>query len=249
MDDATLLRYNRQIMLPAIGIEGQQKIMESEILLVGLGGLGSPIAMYLAASGIGHLVLNDVDAVDLSNLQRQIVHTTDSIDQPKVNSAYKTLTELNPTIKISTIYGALSESELLTHVASADVVVDATDNFAIRFALNNCCLKTRTPMVAGAAIRMEGMVTVFRADTGSGPCFRCLYAPEDEPQERCSETGILGSVAGVIGCVQATEVVKLITGVGTTLNGKLLLFDAAEMDWQDIKINRNPSCPACGSHH
>ncbi len=247
MDDSILLRYNRQIMLPAVGIEGQQKIMDARVLIIGLGGLGSPVSMYLAASGVGHLRLNDFDDVDLSNLQRQIVHTTNAIDSPKVDSAIQTIRSLNPEIECTGASGRLQGEELVTEVQNADVVVDATDNFDIRFALNEACVKTGTPLVSGAAIRFEGQVTVFRPDTNSGPCFRCLFSPEDEPDERCSETGILGSVAGVIGCVQATEVLKIITGVGETLIGRLLLFDAIRMEWQEIIASRDKNCPVCGN--
>lgn len=247
MDDATLLRYNRQIMMPSIGIEGQQKLMDSRVLIVGLGGLGAPVSIYLAAAGVGHIALNDFDDVDLSNLQRQIVHVTESIGQSKVDSAMHALRLLNPEIDIAGIHGKLDRDRLDEQVSMADVVVDATDNFAIRYALNDSCTRQRTPLVCGAAIRMEGQVSVYRADMEGSPCFRCLYAPEDEPHERCSETGILGPVAGVIGCVQAIEAVKIITGVGESLVGRLLLFDAAQMQWQEFRINKDPNCPACAT--
>lgn len=234
-------------MLPAVGIEGQQQILNARVLVVGLGGLGSPISMYLAASGIGHLVVNDFDEVDLSNLQRQIVHTTKAIEMPKVESAVATLKALNPEIDITGINRYLQGQELLKEVRAADVVVDATDNFDIRFALNDACVETATPFVSGAAIRMEGQVTVYRLDREDSPCFRCVFSPEDEPQERCSETGILGSVAGIVGCVQATEVLKILTGVGETLSGRLLILDAAHMEWQEIQVLKDVKCPVCGT--
>ena len=248
MDDSILLRYNRQIMMPMFGIEGQQKLMDSTILLVGLGGLGSPISMYLAGSGIGHLVLNDFDEVDLSNLQRQIVHTSESVGVPKVESAIRTLSALNPEIRLTGINRQLSGKELYSEVERANVVVDATDNFDIRFALNEACVRTRTPLISGAAIRMEGQVTVYRADLDNSPCFRCLYSEEDEPEERCSETGVLGSVVGIIGSIQATEALKIIAGVGETLQSRLLLFDAMTVEWQEVRIRKDANCPVCGTN-
>ncbi len=246
MDDSTLLRYNRQIMMPALGIEGQAKIMESTVLIVGLGGLGSPVAMYLASSGIGNLVLNDFDDVDLSNLQRQIVHTTESVGQPKVKSAMATLKALNPQIKLLGIHRKLSREELIEQVSGADVVVDATDNFGIRFLINEACVRTRTPLVSGAAIRTEGHLIVYRADLDDSACFRCLYSPDDEPEERCSETGVLGSLCGTIGSLQATEVLKIIAQFGPSMYGRLVLFDAARTEWQEVRVHKDPSCPVCG---
>ena len=247
MDDSTLLRYNRQIMMPPVGIEGQQKIMDSTVLIVGLGGLGSPVAMYLASSGVGHLVLNDFDEVDLSNLQRQIVHTTTSVGTPKVESAIETLRALNPEIRLTGLNKKLNRTEIFEQVSSADVVVDATDNFDIRFEINEACVNTRTALVSGAAIRMEGHLIVYRADLDDSACFRCLYSPEDEPQERCSETGVLGSLCGTIGSLQATEVLKIIANLGPATYGKLVLFDAARTEWQEVRIHKDPSCPVCGN--
>ena len=246
MDDSTLLRYNRQIMMPPLGIEGQQKIMDATVLIVGLGGLGSPVAMYLASSGIGHLVLNDFDDVDLSNLQRQIVHTTLAVGEPKVDSAIRTLRALNPEISLTGLNRKLSKSEIFAAVSNADVVVDATDNFDIRFAVNEACVATRTPLVSGAAIRMEGHLIVYRADLEDSACFRCLYSPEDEPSERCSETGVLGSLCGTIGSLQASEVLKIIAELGPAMYGRLVLFDAALTEWQEVRLRKDPACPVCG---
>ncbi len=247
MDDSILLRYNRQIMMTEFGIEGQQRIIDANVLVVGLGGLGSAVTMYLAGSGIGHLVLNDFDQVDLSNLQRQIVHTSQSVGISKVESATQTLTALNPEIKITGIDRKMSDKALYDQVALADVVVDATDNFDIRFALNEASVATRTPLVSGAAIRMDGQFAVYRPDLEDSPCFRCLYAPEDEPVERCSETGVLGSVCGTIGALQATEVLKIIAGVGTSAHGKLFLYDASRLEWQEVRIQKDKQCPVCCS--
>ena len=247
MDDSTLLRYNRQIMMPPVGIEGQQKIIDSTVLIVGLGGLGSPVAMYLASSGVGHLVLNDFDEVDLSNLQRQIVHTTASVGTPKVESAIETLRTLNPEIRLTGLNRKLNREEIFEQVSRADVVVDATDNFDIRFAVNEACVNTQTALVSGAAIRMEGHLIVYRADLDDSACFRCLYSPEDEPQERCSETGVLGSLCGTIGSLQATEVLKIIANFGPATYGRLVLFDAARTEWQEVRIHKDPSFPVCGN--
>jgi len=246
MDDSILMRYNRQIMMSEIGIEGQQKISESSVLIIGLGGLGSPISMYLAASGVGHLTVNDFDRVDLSNLQRQIVHLNDSVGNSKVQSACQTLSALNPLIRITGIDAKMNREQLREAVASSDVVVDASDNFELRYAVNDACIATRTPLVSGAAIRMEGQMAVYRLDLDDSPCFRCLYSPEDEPQERCSETGVLGSLCGVIGSLQATEVIKIIADCGVSDYGKLVLFDAARMQWQTVQIPKDSNCPACG---
>ena len=234
-------------MMTEFGIEGQEKINDATVLVVGLGGLGSAVTMYLAGSGIGHLVLNDFDEVDLSNLQRQIVHTSESVGESKVESAKSTLSSLNPEIKLTGIDGKMSLMQIYEEVERADVVVDATDNFEIRFALNEASVATRTPLVSGAAIRMDGQLAVYRPDLQDSPCFRCLYAPEDEPVERCSETGVLGSVCGTIGSLQTTEVLKIIADVGVSTHGRLILYDASRQEWQEVRIPKNADCPVCGS--
>lgn len=247
MDDQLLLRYSRQIMLPGIDIEGQERLADARVLVVGIGGLGSPIVMYLAASGVGQLVLVDHDQVDLSNLQRQIVHTTARIGEDKVTSAAKTLQALNPEVELITINRKLDAVALADQARQADVIVDATDNFTIRFALNDAALATRTPLVSGAAIRMEGQVSVYDPRRADSPCYRCVYSDVDEELgERCAETGVLGPVVGLIGCVQATETVKLIAEFGETLVGRFLLLDARSMTWTTMVVNKNPDCPACG---
>ena len=248
LGDEQLLRYNRQIMLPEIGVEGQERLWDSRVLLVGLGGLGSPIAMYLAASGVGRLVLVDHDAVDLSNLQRQIVHTTAALGEPKVGSAARTLAALNPEIRVDTVGCALAGDTLRAEVEDADVVVEATDNFEARRALNRACIDAGRPLVSGAVIRMEGQVAVYRLDRPGGPCYECLHGaagPAAAPAT-CAESGVLGSVAGIIGTVQATEVVKILLDIGEDLDGRVLALDALRMEWQAIRLRRNPGCPACG---
>ena len=247
LGDEQLLRYNRQIMLPEIGVEGQERLWTSRVLLVGLGGLGSPIAMYLAASGVGHLVLVDHDAVDLSNLQRQIVHTTASLGEPKVRSAARTLAALNPEVRVDAVTRALSGESLRREVAAADVVVEATDNLEARRALNRACVAARRPLVAGAVIRMEGQVAVYRLDRPDGPCYECLHGATAVPPGTCADSGVLGSVAGIIGTVQATEVVKTLLDIGEGLDGRVLVLDALRMEWQTIRLRRNPRCPGCSA--
>ncbi|MCU7920873.1 MAG: molybdopterin-synthase adenylyltransferase MoeB [Candidatus Thiodiazotropha sp. (ex Dulcina madagascariensis)] len=244
MNDDQLLRYSRQIMLPSIGIEGQQQLLDARVLIIGLGGLGSPAAMYLAAAGVGTLVLVDFDQVDLTNLQRQIVHTTQGIGHLKVESARNTLLALNPESRIETIPRQLDESALAEQVDKADLVLDASDNFATRFALNKACFAHQTPLVSGAAIRMEGQVSVFSGQTG-GPCYRCLYPDEGEIDETCSANGVLAPLVGIIGSIQAVEAIKQLTGAGKSLQGRLLLLDALQMEWRTLRLTADPACPVC----
>lgn len=244
MEDDQLLRFSRQIMLPSFDIEGQEKLLESKVLIIGLGGLGSPVAMYLAAAGVGELILVDFDKVDLSNLQRQIIHTTDRIGTAKVASARATLQGLNPECKVTTIGRKLDTEEIAEQVASVDLVVDCTDNFSTRFALNSACVAKRTPLVSGAAIRMEGQVSVFTGNPGD-PCYHCLYDSESEVNATCSENGVLAPVVGIIGSIQATEAIKVLTGMGSTLNGKLMLLDALHMQWRTLTLRADPNCPVC----
>ncbi|MEW5755000.1 MAG: molybdopterin-synthase adenylyltransferase MoeB [Pseudomonadota bacterium] len=246
MNDEQLLRYNRQMMLPQLDYEGQSRLLESRVLIIGLGGLGSPVAMYLAAGGVGHLVLADFDTVDLSNLQRQIIHTTESIGRPKVESARDTLRALNPETTVTLINERMDESALHVQIEAADVVIDASDNFETRFAVNQICVQTRTPLVSGAVIRMEGQVFVVDPRRDDAPCYRCLYQEEDTTAaERCSATGVLAPLPGIIGCIQATEAMKLIARIGQPLVGKLLLLDAMTMEWRTLRFKKEPQCPVC----
>lgn len=244
MNDDQLLRYSRQIMLPSIGIEGQEALLNSRVLIIGLGGLGSPVAMYLAAAGIGTLVLADFDKVDLTNLQRQVIHNTDSIGTPKVTSAQTAIAKLNPECQVIAIDQMLSEEQLDEQVKKAGLVVDCTDNFSTRFAINEACVKRKTPLVSGAAIRMEGHVSVFSGQPGD-PCYRCLYGGEGEVEETCSENGVLAPIVGIIGSIQATEAIKVLTNAGSILNGRLLMMDALEMQWRTLKLKADPNCPVC----
>ena len=239
-------------MLPQLDIAGQERLLQSHALIIGLGGLGSPVAMYLAAAGVGELSLCDFDKVDLSNLQRQIAHGTDDIGRPKVDSAADALRALNPDITINTINQELLGEALIQTVHQADVVIDASDNFATRFAINQACVTTHTPLVSGAAIRLEGQVTVFpnrpsTHDAAATPCYRCLYDDIPEVETTCSDTGVLASVVGIIGSIQATEAIKVLSGVGDTLAGRLLILDAESMTFREIRLRRDPHCPICTS--
>ncbi len=245
MDDQQLLRYSRQILLRQIDIAGQEKLLGSRVLIIGLGGLGSPVAMYLAASGVGRLVIVDHDKVELTNLQRQIVHTTPAIGEDKTASAARQLTALNPEIEITTVNRKLDEAELLEQVRAAQVVVDASDNFATRFAINRACVQAKRPLVSGAVVRFEGQVAVFRPDLPDGPCYRCLYADINAPEEACAEFGVLAPAAGVIGSIQATETIKVLLGIGQTLAGRLLVLDLLNMEWRTLTLRKDPACPVC----
>ena len=246
MNDEQLLRYSRQIMLPHIDIEGQEKLLASRVLIIGMGGLGSPVAMYLAAAGVGHLVLVDDDIVELSNLQRQIAHGAKDIGLSKVSSAKKTIHDLNSDITVTCYDKRLNEKELAAEVRAADVVVDGTDNFSSRFTLNFQCVKNKTPLISGAAIRMEGQVSVFNK-TPTSPCYRCLYKDEGELDASCSNNGVLSPVVGIIGSIQATEAIKVLLDIGETLDGKLLVLDALSMESRTLKLKKDPLCPVCNS--
>jgi len=249
MNDDQLLRYSRQIMLPSVGIEGQEKLLNARVLIIGIGGLGSPIAMYLAAAGIGHLVLCDFDEVDLSNLQRQIIHSsTQRIGSNKALSGKETLQQLNPEIQITALTEKLDQQDLFKQVQQADIVIDGTDNFDARFLINKVCVRAQTPLVSGAAIRMEGQVIVF-ANQGKGPCYRCLYKDDaNDSATTCSENGVLSPIVGIIGSIQAVEAMKIILSIGKTLESRLLLLDAYTMDWRTLKLPVDPHCPVC-SHN
>ncbi len=246
MNDDQLLRYSRQIMLPTIGVEGQERLLESTALVVGLGGLGSPVAMYLVAAGVGRLLVADFDAVDLSNLQRQILHSTARIGKTKVESATEALRSLNPEVRVEGLKVAISESTLPALVSGVDVVVDACDNFATRFAVNEACFRAGVPLVSGAAIRTEGQVSTFRGKAG-GPCYQCLYPRDGSVDETCSANGVLAPVVGIIGSIQATEVLKILTGTGEPLYGRLLLMDAMTMEFRTVRLPADPHCAVCGA--
>lgn len=246
MNDEQLLRYSRQLMLPDVEYEGQQRLLDSHILVIGIGGLGSPAALYLAAAGVGTLTLVDDDVVELSNLQRQIAHTTGSIGAAKVDSAKQRLAELNPDINVQTYAKRLTGAALTAAVAAADLVVDATDNFSTRFELNRICWKSKTPLVSGAAIRWEGQVTAFDARNSESPCYQCLYATGDDNALNCAESGVIAPLVGVVGTCQALESIKLLLGFEHTLVGHLLHFDAKRMEWHRFSLPKVADCATCG---
>jgi len=245
MNDDQLLRYSRQILLPQIDILGQQKLLDSHVLIIGLGGLGSPVALYLAAAGVGRLTLVDDDHVEISNLQRQIIHSEDDIGRLKVESAADSLKAIHSGCQLEIKTMRLDKSALKRSVEEADVVVDCSDNFATRFLLNEVTQEYKTPLVSGAAIRMEGQVTVYDSRQKGSACYRCIYQDEGELQQTCSESGVLSPLLGIIGSMQAVETIKLIAGIGETLSGRLLIFDALSMSWQEMKLRQDPSCPVC----
>ena len=245
VNDEQLLHYSRQILLPEIDNAGQEKLLNSSVLIIGMGGLGSPAAMYLAAAGVGQLTVVDHDEVELSNLQRQILHQMDSIGWAKVESAAAALKRLNPECQVNTIGHKLDDSELAEQVKRVDIVLDCSDNFATRFAINRACVENKTPLVSGAAIRWEGQVAVY-ANSESAPCYRCLYAESGEPEDTCTNTGVLAPVVGIIGSIQAVEAIKVLTGAGQPLLGKLLIMDALTMQWRSMTLRKDPACPVCG---
>lgn len=247
MNDEQLLRYSRQIMLPEFDIDGQQRLLDAKVLIVGLGGLGSPVALYLAAAGVGELWLADADTVDTTNLQRQIAHGEDDVGRAKVASAAAALRALSAGIALQLIEERLEGAVLERSVAAVDLVVDCSDNFATRFALNAACWRSGKPLVSGAAIRSEGQLLVVDPRRADSPCYRCLYddAVRDE-QLSCARNGVLAPVVGVIGTLQALETVKLLAGYGKPAIGKLLIFDAKTLEWRSLILPRNKDCPVCG---
>jgi molybdopterin-synthase adenylyltransferase len=246
MNDAQLLRYSRQIMLPQIDIDGQQTLIESKALIIGAGGLGSPAAMYMAAAGVGEITIFDDDDVDLSNLQRQIAHRTQDVGSGKAVSAKNTLAKLNPDICVRAIKQRLTGEDLMQEVARHDVVLDCSDNFSTRFAVNKACVRQRKPLVSGAAIRFEGQIAVFTAGQDNSPCYNCLYADFGEEQQSCARNGVIAPLTGIIGSMQALEALKILMGIGRTLAGRLLLLDGLTMEWNSMLLRRNPRCPTCG---
>jgi len=247
MNDEQLLRYSRHILLDQIGIEGQQRLLASHALVIGAGGLGSPAAMYLASAGVGHITIVDDDVVDLTNLQRQIAHTTERVGQSKALSARTTMAQINPDIRITALAERVDEARLAQLVAAADVVLDCTDNFATRHAVNRACVAQRKPLVSGAAIRFDGQVSVFDPRGGEQPCYSCLF-PQDQQFEdvACAAMGVFAPLVGVVGAMQAAEALKLLMHVGQSLAGRLLMLDGLYMEWTSISVARNEHCPVCG---
>lgn len=246
-NDEQLLHYSRQIMLPHFGIEGQQRLHDAHIVIMGIGGLGSPAAMYLAAAGVGTLTLVDFDTVDNSNLQRQIIHNIDSIDKTKVSSARQTLLQINPETTVNCIDQRLTQDALEELISEVSCVLDATDNFDSRFLINRACVSREVALISAAAIQFEGQVSVFDLRKKDSACYACLYAEAGEDNTNCSDNGILAPVVGILGSMQALEAIKLICSIGTTLNNRLLVFDALALQWRTMNLKKDPNCIVCNS--
>jgi molybdopterin/thiamine biosynthesis adenylyltransferase len=248
MTDEQLLRYSRHILLPELGVEGQARLLAAHALVIGAGGLGSPAALYLASAGVGRITLADGDTVDLTNLQRQVLHATASIGRPKAASGRDALLRLNPEVEVAALESRLDGARLDALVAGATVVLDCSDNFATRHAVNRACVRHRRPLVSGAAVRFDGQVSVFDLRRADSPCYGCLFPEDAEPEEmRCAVTGVFAPLTGIIGTIQAAEALKVIAGIGETLCGRLLLLDALHMTWRSIRLRRDPRCAACAS--
>jgi len=252
MNDNQLLRYSRHILLPQISYEGQEALVNSHALIIGAGGLGSPVALYLAASGVGTLTICDFDAVDLTNLQRQIVHTTASVGMNKALSTQQALFEINASVQVKTVCVRSTEEEFSTLISQADVVIDCSDNFATRYLLNKLCVQLKKPLVSGAAIGFEGQVTVYDMRSETSPCYHCLFPDQSEASGednamRCATHGVFSPLVGMIGTTQAAEALKLLMGIGESLQGRLLLLDALTMEWRTIKLRKDLACAVCGT--
>jgi molybdopterin/thiamine biosynthesis adenylyltransferase len=246
MNDNQLLRYSRHILLDDIGIEGQARILKSHALIIGAGGLGSPAALYLAGAGVARLTLVDDDEVDLTNLQRQIAHTEGRVGMAKVDSAAQAIAALNADVQVTTLRQRANADLLDTLVASCQVVLDCSDNYRTRQSVNAACVKHRVPLVSGAAIRFDAQISVFDTRDQDSPCYACIFDPNDQPEETlCSTMGVLAPIVGIVGSLQATEALKLLTGVGPSLAGRLLMLDARQMEWTQMNLKRNPDCPVC----
>jgi len=246
MNDHELLRYSKQIMLPQIDIEGQQKINDSTILIIGMGGLGSPTALYLAAAGVGHIIIADFDQVELSNLQRQIIHSTSDIGDDKVNSAKTKLLELNPNITVTVANEIMHSDNLASLIKDVDIVLDGTDNFESRFEINKACVECHKPLISAAVIRFEGQISVFKGYEVGQPCYQCLYSEQGNGRESCVENGVLAPVAGLVGTIQALQAIKVLLGLGEQLCGELLLIDGLDLSFRKVKIAKDSKCPICG---
>jgi molybdopterin-synthase adenylyltransferase len=247
MNDQQLLRYSRHILLPEFGVEGQEKLLRSHVLVVGAGGLGSPAALYLASAGVGSLTLADGDEVDLTNLQRQILHVTASVGRAKVESGRDTLAALNPEIRVTARRERLEGDRLAALIADADLVLDCTDNFATRHAINRACVIHRKPLVSGAAVRFDGQISVFDLRDPASPCYGCLFPEEAGAEElRCAVMGVFAPVTGIVGTMQAAEALKVLAGVGTPLVGRLVILDVLAMEWRTIRLKKDPGCKVCG---
>lgn len=247
MNDNQLLRYSRHILLPQIGYEGQERLVNGHALVVGAGGLGSPAALYLAAGGVGTITICDFDVVDLTNLQRQILHTTAAVGMNKALSAQKTLHEINPETQVNTVCVKSTPAEFAALIEAADVVLDCSDNFATRYLLNQICVEQKKPLVSGAGLAFEGQITVYDMRSSMSPCYHCLFPDNGEDTDlRCATNGVFSPLVGMIGACQAAEAMKILMDIGTTLQGRLLLLDAMSMEWRSIRLSKDPACVVCG---
>ena len=247
MDDAQLLRYSRHILLDEFGIEGQQRLLRARALIVGAGGLGSPAALYLGSAGVGHITLVDPDQVDVTNLQRQIAHNLARVGQPKAESAGASIAAINPDVQVRARVLRADAQSLPALVAEADVVLDCSDNYKTRHAINAACVRARVPLVAGAAIRFDGQISVYDARDASCPCYACVFPPDAAFEDvQCSTLGVFAPLVGIIGTLQAAEALKILAGVGEPLSGRLQMLDARTMQWSEMRLVRQPSCPVCG---
>jgi molybdopterin/thiamine biosynthesis adenylyltransferase len=249
MDDTQLLRYSRHILLNELGIDGQEKLLASHALIIGAGGLGSPVSLYLGSAGVGHITVVDHDEVDATNLQRQIAHTLDRVGQYKADSVRTAIAQINPDVRVTAITQRADAALLNRLVAQADVVIDCCDNFETRQAVNLACVAHHKTLVSGAAIRMDGQVSVFDSTQAEAPCYACIFPPEQAPEEtRCATMGVFAPLVGIIGTVQAAEALKILSGMGSHMAGRLLMLDGRELSWTDIRMQRNLDCPVCASH-
>jgi molybdopterin-synthase adenylyltransferase len=249
MDDAQLLRYSRHILLNELGIDGQEKLLASHALVIGAGGLGSPVSLYLGSAGVGHITVVDHDQVDATNLQRQIAHTLDRVGQDKAQSVRTAIAQINPDVRVTPITQRADAALLNTLVAQADVVIDCCDNFETRHAVNRACVQHGKPLVSGAAIRMDGQVSVFDSTQSDAPCYACIFPPEQAPEETlCATMGVFAPLVGIIGSVQAAEALKILSGMGSHMAGRLLMLDGRDLSWTDIRMGRNAQCPVCAAH-
>jgi molybdopterin/thiamine biosynthesis adenylyltransferase len=249
MNDAQLLRYSRHIFLDAIGIEGQQRLLDAHVLVIGAGGLGSPVLLYLASAGVGHVTVVDHDTVDATNLQRQVAHTEARVGMAKVASAALAMAEINPQVRVTAIQQRADAESLATWVAQADVVIDCCDNYATRQAVNAACVQQRRPLVSGAAIGFDGQISVWDSRASNLPCYACVFAPDATVEEvRCSTMGVFAPLVGIIGTMQAAEALKLIVGCGDSLAGRLQMLDGLNMEWTEVRLAREPDCPVCATH-
>lgn len=248
MNDDQLLRYSRHVLLDELGVEGQQRLLAGHALVIGAGGLGSPAALYLATAGVGTLTIVDHDTVDVTNLQRQVIHNLSRVGRPKAESARETIAAINPEVQVRTVNQRADAALLAELVAQADVVLDCSDNFTTRHAVNHACVAAKKPLVAGAAIRFDGQISVYDPRVESAPCYACVFAPDQAFEEtRCATMGVFAPLVGIIGTMQAAEALKLLAGVGTSLAGRLQMLDARTMEWTEIRLPRNPACPVCAA--